>query len=151
MEKEKTENLENMLRACLEIESIEMKSSSGATISVICYYEPKVMGTDRCFAYECNNNMRLFQITLHVNNKNLGGIALSLIDFGDPQVLQDLVYAGGQIISEEPTKIGNLRDISTEIELDGNKFVMTHQSPEVKIMSTPLFENYANRVIERNL
>lgn len=151
MEKEKNRELENILRACLESESIVMNSSSGEPISVNCYFEPKVIDTDRCFAYECKNTLRLFQITLHTSNKNLGGIAMSLIDFEDPQVLEDLVYTGRQIVKDEPTKIGNLRDISADIELDGNKFVMTHQSDEVKITGTSLFENYANRVIRRNL
>ncbi len=150
MEKEKDRELGNILRACLEIEPIEMKSSSGAPVSVNCYFEPKVIDTDRCFAYECKNILRLFQISLHKSNKNLGEMALSLIDFEDPEVLADLVYAGRQIISEEPIEIKNARDLSTEIEFDGNTFVMIHQSSEVRKSGTSLFENYANRVIERN-
>jgi len=149
MEKERKEILDDMLKESLESSTVEM-NRAGGSISVNCFFEPDTVGTDRCFAYESRNGLRVFQIALLGGNKNLSETALSCIDFEDPYLLKDLVCIGAQIISEEPAEVRNLKDLSAEIEIEGYTFVMTHQSARTKITGTTLFENYAKRVIKRN-
>ena len=149
MEKEGKGMLEDMLKESLESSTVEM-GKRGISTPVECYFEPDTVSTDRCFAYESRNGLRLFRIALLSDNKSLSEKALSCIDFDDPYLLEDLVYIGAQIISEEPTEIKNLKDLSTEIEIEGYTFVMTHQCPRTKITNTILFEDYANKVINRN-
>lgn len=149
MEKERKEELDEMLKENLDSTMVEIRKA-GTYIPINCYYEENGIGTDRCFGYESRSGLRLFQITLLTDNKNLSGVALSSIDFEDEELLKDLVCVGQQIIAEEPTEVRNLKDLSTEIEIEGFPFVMTHQSPRVKITGTTLFENYAKRVIKRN-
>jgi len=111
MEKERKEQLDNMLIDCLESSSIDIEKSD-ASIPVTCYYERDVMGTDRCFAYKSNSNgLRLFQIALLSDNKNVSAVALSSIDLENPYLLHDLVCTGYQIIKEEPSEIRNLKDL----------------------------------------
>lgn len=149
MEKERKEELDQTLKECLDSSTIEIKRA-GVNVPVNCYFESDVVGTDRCFGYESKGSLRLFQIALLTDNKNLSGAALSVIDFEDESLLKDLVFVGQQIIAEEPTEIRTLKDLCTEIEIDGYTFLMTHQSPRAKIVGTTLFENYAKRVIKRN-
>jgi len=149
MEKEKKEMLDEMLKENLESSTIEMRRA-GSSIPINCFFEPDTIGTDRCFAYESKNGLRIFQIALLSDNKNVSTVALSSIDFQDPYLLKDLLCVGAQIISEEPSEVRSLKDLSSEIEIEGYTFMMTHQSPSVKITGTTLFENYAKRVIKRN-
>jgi len=149
MERERKEELDEMLKESLDSSVVEIKRA-GVSIPFDCYYESDVMGTDRCFGYESRGTLKLFQIAPLTDNKNLSGAALSAIDFDDESLLKDLILVGQQIIAEEPTEIRNLKDLSTEIEIEGYYFTMTYQSPRVKIIDKTLFENYANRVIKRN-
>lgn len=149
MERERKEELDETLKGSLDSSVVEIKRA-GVLIPFNCYYESDVLGTDICFGYESKGSLKLFQIALLTDNKNLSGAALSAIDFEDESLLKDLVFVGQQIIAEEPTEIRTLKDLSTEIEIDGYTFTMTHQSSKVKITGTSLFENYANRVIKRN-
>ena len=149
MEKERKVELEDKLKNILEEKTIQMKRG-GVYVATNCYYEGDVKGTDLCFGYESRQGLRLFQIVFLSDNKNLSYGALSSINFEDEGLLKDLVCVGQQVIAEEPSDVRNLRDLSTEIEIEGYTFVMTHQSEDVKITGTTLFENYANRVIKRD-
>jgi hypothetical protein len=114
------------------------------------YHEPKTTQSDRCFVF-CptgSESVHLFQIK-YLGNDRTWQEALNSLNMQSTEIIEPLISTGKEIMKKVTPNLQDLRLLSSAVNISGEDYELTFQSPEVKVLGVSLEENYKKRVKAR--